>query len=334
MKRPTPIQITPQILEILQWLSRLRFMDSEMIRAVIEPDPKRSPQEAQDRKQYVGRLLKRMRNAQLIEIPRAYWGYRNIYDQLHYVYALRDRGAQVLSERLGLELADRRWHWNNHRFKDLRQLRHSLMVSRFLTALYLALRSTQQAHWIRWDHRQPLTPQQWEDLPQSQRHQTTLWLSGEVVKAYAEMAEPVMVQGLRRTRTYRKAVIPDAFLGLHLPSRPKDRNKVYFALEVETGSRDRMKTFTNKLKAHWQLWKQRAYEQKFGIQRHRVLVITPTEATKENRRRAAKEADDRREGSEMFLFTSEERYSLRNPQALCQKIWQSPKDDRFHSILE
>lgn len=329
---PPPLQITPKVLTVLKWLAETRFMDSQMIKALLSPDSRRSSPQAKDFNQYSRRLLQRLREAGLIEVPLAYRAYRALEEQAPYVYGLTDEGARVLRERLGWEVTGRRWSQNNRRFRNLLQMKHYLMRARFLVCLERACRESGQAELVPWQEGRPLSPEQWCQLPESLQQGTRLWLAGGEVKVTVRMLPE---EGRRAgPGGYRRAVIPDAFLGLYFKDRPKQANTVFVAVEIETGTRDTMKAFLHKMRLHWQAWKERAYEKRFGIQRHRVLILTPTEATKENRRRATKQADDRRQGSEMFLFTSEERYSLTVPQALFEEIWQSPKDDRFHSIWQ
>src|SRR3989344_2157457 len=69
------------------------------------------------------------------------------------------------------------------------------------------------------------------------------------------------------------------------------------------------------------------------VSQFRVFTIAPHEKRAENLCRAAKDADDRREGSLMYLFLSETRYNVETPEALLKAVWQSPKDDEPHSIV-
>ena len=70
-----------------------------------------------------------------------------------------------------------------------------------------------------------------------------------------------------------------------------------------------------------------------GIKFFRVLTITPNERRAENLRLAAKGADDRKEGSRLFLFLSETCYSPEKPDAILGDGWKSPKDDDPCAII-
>jgi len=92
--------------------------------------------------------------------------------------------------------------------------------------------------------------------------------------------------------------------------------------------------FLKKMRAYWNWWKRGKHTEKFGIKAFRVLTITKTEKRKENLREITKKADDRQRGSLMFWFTSERNYNIQKPESILEPIWQTPKDDSFHSLLE
>ena len=91
--------------------------------------------------------------------------------------------------------------------------------------------------------------------------------------------------------------------------------------------------FTSKLRMYWRHNREERFKPSLGVSHFRVLTITPNEKRAENLCRAAKEADDDRKGSPMYLFLSEKQYSLAKPEAILTPIWASPKGDR-HGILE
>ena len=91
--------------------------------------------------------------------------------------------------------------------------------------------------------------------------------------------------------------------------------------------------FTNKLRMYWRHNREERFKPSLGVAHFRVLTITPNETRAENLCRAAKEADDRKTGSNLFLFLAETQYSLVKPEAVLSPIWASPKDEK-HGILE
>jgi hypothetical protein len=91
--------------------------------------------------------------------------------------------------------------------------------------------------------------------------------------------------------------------------------------------------FTNKLRMYWRHNRERSFQDSLGVSHFRVLTIAPNETRAKNLCLAAKEADDDRKGSPMYLFLSETQYSLSKPEAILSPIWASPKGDT-HGILE
>ena len=126
----------------------------------------------------------------------------------------------------------------------------------------------------------------------------------------------------------RLPISPDAFFTI------EDKNDLlHFFLEA---NRSTMETerFLKKLKAYWQWWQEEGHKRKFNISVFRVLTITVSEERKENLRKITKKADERQRGSEMFLFTCEKSYNLERPESILEPIWQSPRDDKYHYLLE
>ena len=91
--------------------------------------------------------------------------------------------------------------------------------------------------------------------------------------------------------------------------------------------------FTNKLRMYWRHNREERFQPTLGVAHFRVLTITPNETRAENLCRAAKEADDRKTGSNLFLFLAETQYSLAKPETVLSPIWASPKDEK-HGIIE
>jgi Replication-relaxation len=85
--------------------------------------------------------------------------------------------------------------------------------------------------------------------------------------------------------------------------------------------------FVSKLQMYWRHNRERSFEPSLGVSHFRVLTITPNEKRAENLCRAAMEADDKREGSGLYLFLSEKKYSLTKPEAILSPIWASPKGE-------
>ena len=124
------------------------------------------------------------------------------------------------------------------------------------------------------------------------------------------------------------AVVPDAFFTL------EDReDRMYFFLEADQSTMTRGR-FLRKMKAYWEWWKKGGHEEKLGIKSFRVLNLCKGEARKKNLRQISREADDRKTGSLMFWFASENEINLSDPGRILKPIWQTPVDNNWHSIFE
>ena len=126
----------------------------------------------------------------------------------------------------------------------------------------------------------------------------------------------------------RLPISPDAFFTIE----DKD-DFLHFFLEANRSTMQG-KRFLSKMQAYWQWWLEEGHKEKFDISVFRVLTITISKKRKENLRKITKRADDRQKGSEMFLFTCQKDYNLEKPESVLKPIWQSPKDNSWHHLLE
>lgn len=123
-------------------------------------------------------------------------------------------------------------------------------------------------------------------------------------------------------------VVPDGFFTIELGD-----GRWNFFLEADRSTMAHHR-FLAKLRVYWDWWRAKTYNKHLGISKFRVLTIADTQGRKENLRRTGKDADTRREGSNMFIFACEKDYSLEKPEAVLQPIWLSAKDNAKHSLLE
>ena len=206
------------------------------------------------------------------------------------VYALSNKGADVLADELGVERGNIDWRANNRRV-GYQHILHALMISNLRSTLTLALEP---------------------------RKHTALktWKQGPELKAVT------IVEGRR------VAVIPDAFFTVE-----HEGHDLHFLCEVDRSTMT-TKRFLRKLSAYWYWWKEGGHRRELGINRFRVLTISISDRRKENLRKIARNADDRKQGTAMFLFACERSYSLDEPETILNPIWQSPVNDTWYSILD
>jgi hypothetical protein len=164
----------------------------------------------------------------------------------------------------------------------------------------------------------------------SQFH-AALRLACEKTNGKVELTRWYQGQELRdilKLRGEKIALVPDAMATLKYGG-----GGYWFFLEADRSSMPNDK-FLQKLKIYWQWKREKRYEQRLGITRFRVLTLTISDKRKQNLRLTAKEADEQRRGSNMFLFLSEKEFSLKNPEVLFSPLWLSPKDEAKHSLFE
>jgi hypothetical protein len=155
----------------------------------------------------------------------------------------------------------------------------------------------------------------------------TLALKGTDTKLVRWLQGNDLKVALRR-RGENPELVPDAFFILEDKS-----DLLYFFLEADRGTMSSAR-FVSKLRVYWRWWHEGRYAASLGITSFRVLTITPNATRSDNLCLAAKDADDRRQGSAMFLFAPETRYNISVPEALLGAVWKCPKDDTLRSVLE
>lgn len=133
---------------------------------------------------------------------------------------------------------------------------------------------------------------------------------------------------LRDVHGENPSLVPDAFFTLE-----DKKDVINFFLEADRGTMP-TERFVNKLKTYWSWRSDERLKNKLRLSRFRVLTITPSVGRSDSLRNAGKGGDPRGEGSLMFLFACEKDYSLEKPEAVLSPIWQSPKNDPKHTLLE
>lgn len=144
----------------------------------------------------------------------------------------------------------------------------------------------------------------------------TSWQQGQGLKDYVSIAG-------RKT-----AIAPDALFTLE-----ESNDLLHYFLEVDRSTMTNER-FLNKMLAYWRWRAEQKHIKRFNIKHFRVLTTTISEERKENLRCITKQADSAKQGSELYLFTCEKNYSFFKPSSILKPIWQSPKNDFLHHLLE
>jgi hypothetical protein len=129
------------------------------------------------------------------------------------------------------------------------------------------------------------------------------------------------------SRGERPELVPDAFFTVRA-----ERGALDFFLEADRSTMTQ-KLMLAKMRTYWKWQREKRFQKTLGIENFRVLTITPSDERAENLCRVTKQADDRKTGSNMFLFLSEKQYSLKKPEAVLSPIWASPRGEK-HALLE
>jgi hypothetical protein len=214
------------------------------------------------------------------------------------VYALGNRGADELVLYSGIDRGRINWTAKNRQAGDGYRA-HILMIGRVRETLTLAVRQ----------------------MPHTEIHSWT---------PEGRLTEDVAVE--TGGHTIKVPVIADAFFTLRMQVSNTEIQESHFFLGADRSTMTDSR-YLRKLKAYWQYWKSGKHETQLKIPSFRVLTVTKSEARKENLRTVAKEADDRKTGSGIFLFACEDQLTPEEPMTLFQPIWQSPKDDSRIALL-
>ncbi len=154
---------------------------------------------------------------------------------------------------------------------------------------------------------------------------------------YADGSVIETVNYLSGPRLITKTLIKDSFFGLEidLPGREpmliggileRDRSTIWGTTQTHG------KLFS-RYDAYWHMWQQGIFHRKYGVKSLLVLTVMESAERKDNLRQTVRHAGKQNNGSQLFWFTAAQQFK-NNPLALLDPIWQTPRDDRFHSLTE
>ena len=215
-------------------------------------------------------------------------------------YLVNKAYVEVLNPYYGIDKPSARMTEKNRSVTYDPFLNHELLIAKTRVTLTLALKNRLDASLSEW-------------VPDKER-----------TNKYTVLREG----GREEDRTFA----PDSFITIRI-----DDEDIFFFLEADRHTKDNDR-FRKQMRKYWEYrsaWKEEMGTgddgEYFGF---RVLIVALSEAKVNNLRKVTREADDKGVGSEMYWFTSETRFNPEDPETILKPIWQTPKDDTFHSLLD
>jgi hypothetical protein len=204
------------------------------------------------------------------------------------VYALGNRGAEVLETEGGLRRGGVRWDTKNRNLSRV-FLHHTLAVAEVVVAFEVACQSREGARFIPPEEVLAAAPEPTRRLRLPFRWQVEVRHGG---------------------KPHRLGVEPDRVFGLQFASEPEGRNRAFFFLEADRGTMPVTRnglaqtSFLRKLLAYQETWRRGLHRTHFGIPNFRVITVTSSRERAEHLVEACRSLPGR--GSRLFLFTDRE----------------------------
>jgi hypothetical protein len=204
------------------------------------------------------------------------------------VYALGNRGAEILEAEGVVRRGGVRWDTKNRDFSRL-FLHHTLAVAEVMVAFEVACRDREGVALIRPEEVLADAPPETRRLRLPFRWQVDVRESGKL---------------------HRLGVEPDRVFGLRFADRPEGRQGAYFFLEADRGTMPVARkgllqtSFRRKLMAYQETWQQGLHKAHLGIPNFRVLTVTTSEERVRHLVAACRSLSGG--GSRLFLFTDQE----------------------------
>jgi hypothetical protein len=248
-------------------------------------------------RQSILRRLQKLYHGGFLDRPR----YQKLEPNRKMVYALGQRGAALLAQASGAGASATRDLGEQNRQLKIGFLEHSLMVSRFRTALEVACRN-----------RGDVVIESWRQDDE---------LRDRVAVEHADRVE-------------RIPVCPDAMFILRLVNEPEGRNRIHVFLEADRSTMP-LKRFLTKMRGYWHYRQTGRQSERFGINNFLVLTVAPSVERAENLCQVTYDIEGSKlDRLRMFLFGTEGNYRSDEPSQVLEPIWQTPGDPDQHSLLE
>lgn len=208
------------------------------------------------------------------------------------IYALDRAGAELLVEYAGLPAEKIKWTYSI-KTKTSKNLKHALMISNFRAVLSLAIQKYPNVRLV--------------------------WRQGNV------LADKVKEE-LRTGKTESRPFVPDAYFEIIDLSKPEEDGTNPFFLECDRTTMTSGR-YQKKMRNYWIYWGrgEGKFNEKYNTQHFRVLTVTQSEKRTQTLIKATQKADDSQTGSRLYLFTEENKYSLKEPDKLLGEIWRTAR---------
>jgi hypothetical protein len=333
-----------------RWIYDCRFLPTDYVRVLLPGSEQQLTRRAQ--RWFHGGYVDRIRV--------------NLTD---WVLAIADKGADEVCLRYGYDRGKIHWQKKNQELKDAYFRAHTLSTARFRVSLEMGLRQKAMAQsaeiFAQWSPEQQgqIMQEALTAVERQNRHVMLRWTRDAFeTKARHVVLEHLVPGILPQLRLRSMAALPSIIPSVRLkPIGPEvpllytdeegkhrriipdwaftlvnERRELDVFLETDRSTMTRGDFFL-KLRGYWLFWleqKQRAAQGLPAMTAFRVLTTCRSRERAEGLRQIAREADDRKQGSFMFWFVPEELYDPYQPESLWQPIWQTPRDEQVHCLLE
>lgn len=280
---PPPMRLTARDKAIVQAIYEYRVLSSVQIEALLFPSDK-----LRGKRTVCQRRLQLLYHHQfIIRIPQPVVIGEG---RAPFVYALDERGAQLVASQLGIDRADVGWQPKYNRFGAM-FLEHLLAINEVRVVMKLISQDTL------WN--------------------VTAWIDEAEFRtgAYAQQV-PFRMKGARKVR-----IFPDGYFRL---GQADTHQEAHFFLEVDQGTMSNAR-WQEKILAYREFRDNGLSERFYGTRHFRVLTVT----TSQKRLKNLQKATQRVKGDHYFWFTTQEAIDIWQSQTILKPIWRAPDKDEL-----
>jgi len=289
------LRVTDRDREIIKLVYQHRFLSSEHLVSLAEGS-----------KQRILRRLHLLFHAGYLDRPQRQltaFGYNHSI-----IYGLGNRGGNLLASDLDLPIETVDWSRKNRDAKDI-FLKHTLMVSRIMTAFRLACWKKDGVEFIESDR-----------LIKNRQKPPSIKIHALSWRVNIKRGD----HGQRRNLSFN--MIPDNVFGLRIRNNNAYREQ-YFFLEADRSTMPVRRTnfyrssFYKKMLGYIASYKNELFSEYFGFKKVRVLTVTKSDKRIKNMIKLNKDLHDLRNGYNLFLFARDETIKMQMPERIFERIW-------------